>query len=294
MSNRLTLSAAVLLVALGTAACGSTGATSSPSSAPTASPTPQGIAHPTGPDEIVLRFDESGGFVPVEFLAAHVPTFTLYGDGRVVFVAAAVPTEQPPNAPGLGQPIRTATLSEEQIQGLLEFALAEGGLANARAEYQNPLVADAPTAVFEINADGDSKTVSIMALGLDAEPGPDSAIKAAFVKLRERLANFDQGGTLASEPYVAKAYRGVLLEAAGVVGVQVHAWPWPHLTPADFKLPADQNVLQQRKRVLEPDEAAELGIDGFTDGIQAGVFFRGPDTTLYSFVLRPLLPDETE
>src|SRR4051812_2012152 len=104
MSNRTLLPAAVLLFAVSTAAC-SAGATPSvtpaaspggtPGASPTVAPTPTpaiaGIAHPTGAKDIVLRFDSSGGFVPPEFLAARVPFFTLYGDGRIVFVRSSAP-----------------------------------------------------------------------------------------------------------------------------------------------------------------------------------------------------------
>jgi hypothetical protein len=132
-----------------------------------------------------------------------------------------------------------------------------------------------------------------MALGLDPQLGPDSAIKAALVRLAERLGNFDQGGSLASDPYVPKAYRGVLLENGGIGGANLQPWPWPSLTPADFKLPADPNVLQQRTRVLTPAEAAATGVEGFERGIVAGLWYQAPDGATYSFVLRPLLPDES-
>ncbi|OGO56821.1 MAG: hypothetical protein A2V85_13590 [Chloroflexi bacterium RBG_16_72_14] len=295
MSNRTILPATVLLVTLATIACTSPGATGSPggSASPTAapaSPSSEGIAHPTGADDIVLRYDESGGFVPVEFLAAHVPYFTLYGDGTVVFVSNE-PVVFRENQPAIGQSIRTAKLSEAQIQDLIEFALADGGLAIAREQYDNPMVADAPTAVFEINADGDSKTVSVMALGIDAEPGPDTAIKTTLAKLGERLRDFDAGGSLASQPYAPAAYRGILLEAAGVQGVNVRDWPWPELALADFNLPADASVLQQRTRVLTPSEAEAVDVAGFEAGVQSGLYYR-VDDVLYSFVLRPLLPDE--
>lgn len=187
----------------------------------------------------------------------------------------------------------TTRLSEPRIQELLAFALADGGLAIARERYDNPLVADAPTAVFEIHAADDSKTVSVMALGMDAQPGADSAVKAALARLGDRLRDFDPGGSLGSAPYIPSAYRGVLTEVGGVQGVNVRGWPWPSLTPADFRLPVDPNVIQQRIRVLTPDEAAAIGVEGYENGIQGGLWYRGPDDVPYSFVLRPLLPDET-
>lgn len=69
---------AALAIALAVAGCATPAATDAPGASPSSTsepPTsaPGVIAHPTGADEIVLRFDEAGGFVPAEFFAAHVP-----------------------------------------------------------------------------------------------------------------------------------------------------------------------------------------------------------------------------
>jgi hypothetical protein len=296
MSIRLRLPAALVTTAILLSACSTTGsgtarpADTAPTPAPTA--TPAGLAHPTGANEIILRADEAGGFVPVEWMAAHVPYFTLYGDGRVVFVSSSTVVEPSPDGVMTGSPLRATTLSEAQIQDLLMFALADGGLAAARADYQNPFVADAPSTIFEVHADGDSKTVTIVALGMEGEPDADTAIKAAFMKLAELLRDFDKGGSLGSAPYEPTAYRGVLNDASGAQGVKVREWPWPDLAPADFALPADPNTLQVQTRVLTPAEAAAVGVDGFEGGIVGGAFLRAPDGKLYSLALRPLLPDE--
>jgi hypothetical protein len=302
MSNRLLLPTSLLLITLGVTACTSGGApTASPPpgasgspAVPTASPSDQGsrIIHPTGARDVVLRFDEAGGFVPVEFLAARLPYFTLYGDGRVVFVQTSAEFPVRNDNISVGLPLRTAMLSEDQVQGLLEFALTDGGLAIAKTDYQNPMIADAPTAVFTINAENDTKTVSVNALGMEGQPGPDTRVLAQLATLGERLRNFDQGGSFASEPYLAAAYRGVLLEQQGLQGVGLRDWPWADIAPADFKLPADPNVLPQGTRALTADEATALGVDGWQNGIAGGLFLKGPDRKLYSLVIRPLLPDE--
>jgi hypothetical protein len=308
MSNRLQLSAVVLLVALGAAACSSggaspsaapsSGAVSSPSGAPdapTVAPSPSaqdGIAHPTGANEVVLRFDEAGGFVPPEWLAARLPYFTLYGDGRVVFVQSSVEIPARADNIAVGYPLRTVVLSEAQVQDLLEFALKDGGLAIAKTDYQNPMVADAPTAVFTINAADDSKTVSAVALGMDAQPGPDTIVLKQLATLAERLRDFDRGGTFTSAAYEATAYRGVILEQQGLQGVQVREWPWDAIAPADFKLPADANMLPQGTRTLTPDEARAVGVEGFENGVSNGIYLKSSDGKLYSLVIRPLLPDE--
>ncbi len=260
--------------------------------APSASP--DGIVHPTGADEIVLRYEDVGGFTPPEWQAARLPYFTLYGDGRVVFQQTTV--EMPPREDNaiVGVPLRTAVLTEDQVQVLLEYALTEGGLAIAKAEYQNPMVADVPTAVFTINAENNSKTVSVMALGMEVQPGVDSLVLGRLATLGERLRDFDQGGTLASDPYLAPAYRGVIIEQQGLIqGVQVRDWPWVDIQPSDFTFPADPNALQMGTHTLTPAEAGAVGIPGFESGIMSGVYLDGPNGKLYSLVVRPLLPDET-
>jgi hypothetical protein len=298
MSSRSLLPSALLLLTLSTVACSGAAGSAAPSTQPTTppaspSPTVAGIAHPTAPNEIVLRMDVAGGFVPPEFLAARLPTFTLYGDGTVVFLSTAE-AKQRADTVSVGQPVRTAKLSEEQIQALLEFALTDGGLAIAKTEYQNMMVADAPTTVFDINAAGDSKKVSAYGLGFDGQPGPDTAVLKQLQALSERLADFDQGGTIGSNPYQAAAYRGVILEQQGAVqGVQVADWPWIDIKPSDFRMPADANALQQGTKTLTPAEASAVGVDGFENGISGGIFLKGSDGKVYSLVIRPLLPDET-
>lgn len=305
MSKRTLLPALALLGAVGAAACSAgTPATGSPTTPPSAAPTEApaaatptptpvitGLAHPTGPEEIILSFDQAGGFVPPEFLAARVPIFTLYGDGRIVFVQT---TAMPPESDiGTGQPIRTAKLNEEQIQSLLEYALGEGGLAVAREEYSDMLVSDAPTSVFTINADDDTKTVSVYALGMDPPPGPDAQVLGQLAELGKRLGDFDQGGSIASDPYEAAAYRGVLTDASGAQGVPVRAWPWDDIAPSDFTFPNDPNALQQGTAELTPEQVAELGVPGASNGITGGVWVRDENGKLYSLVVRPLLPGET-
>ncbi len=265
-----------------------------PTGAPTAKPTPvvTGIAHPTGAKDVVLRYDSAGGFVPPEFLAARVPFFTLYGDGRIVFVRTNA--ELPGGDIGVGQPIRTAVLTEEQIQSLLEFALTDGGLAAARDSYMNPMIADAPTAVFTVNADNDSKTVSAMGLGADPQPGPDTQILQRLNGLAERLRDFDQGGAIASDPYEPAAYRGVITDATGVQAVPVRAWPWTDIETTDFTFPNDPNALQQATAVLTPAQVASLNVEGASNGITGGIWVRDEAKKLYSLVIRPLLPDEAQ
>lgn len=252
-----------------------------------------GIEHPTGATDVVLRFEEGGGFVMPAFLATQAPIFTLYGDGTIIF---RNPLLDPLEAVGTVFPLRsfrTARLSEEQVQDLLQLALGDGGLGAARPDYQNNMISDASTAVFTVNAGGLQKTVSIYALGLEIDNTPDAAARAAFKRLADRLGNFDDGGTFQTAEFVPERYRGILLEGQpGAPGAQ--PWPWPDIAPADFVSNADPNAFALPARVMTPEEVEGLGIEAFAGGFQGLVLIGSDDGKVYEFSLRPLLPDETE
>lgn len=302
MADRTGRTATLLLtpiLVLAVAACTSAGAgpSSSPPGSPVATPAASPSAadvnvfdHPTGPTDIVLRYDETAGFVMPGFAATMVPPFTLYGDGTIVF---RDPTIEMPPAEGTitkANPLRTAKLTEAQIQDLLKLALDEGGLAVARPEYRNMMVADAGTAIFTIQAGGVTKTVSVYALGIDDPSSPDAAAMAAFSKLAQTLTSIEKGGVIKAVDYVPTGYRGILMEDPGIQGAAT-AWPWTDIAVADFKPDADPNGLQFPHRTLTPADLDALGITGYTGGLQ-NVLLKAPDGKSYTLSVRPLLPDE--
>jgi len=304
MSNHARRTASLLLIsALATivAACSAAGASppaatagpsAVPSVGPTATPAADAIEHKTGATDVVLRYEEGGGFIMPAFTAAAVPLFTLYGDGTIIF---RNPMLEPPPAEASVfkmNPLRTAKLSEEQIQDLLRLALVEGGLGTARAEYHNDMVADAGTAIFTIEAGGLKKTVSVYALGLDMPGVPDGPARATFKRLADRLTDFDQGGKIATDVYQPEVYRGVLFDATGIEAPDIRQWPWPDLTAADFKPDADPNGLQFPHRTMTPAEVDLLKVTDYQGGFQ-NLVLTAPDKKLYTLSLRPLLPGET-
>ncbi len=282
---------AVLALILLIGACNEPQPTGPP--AKTADPTPGGagaIAHATGPTDVLLRYDQGGGFVPIEFFASQVPIFTLYGDGTVIFRARAIDALPPTGGVSPNRPLRTMHLTEAQIQATLQMAIDEGGLGVARADYGNDHVADASTATFTLNAGGLSKTVSVYALGIDTSGSPDAKARAAFQKLAGRLEDFDQGQTIPTEPYVPAHYRGTLLE--GVAGNAARPWPWTDVKPSEFVASTDPNGPRLPARVLTPAQAAVLGIAPFEGGFERLALSGPGDGKTYSFTLRPLLPDD--
>lgn len=296
-----TRSAAVLLVALLVTACSTTG-TPSPSASPGSSGSPPGdtptpivgaIDHKTGATDVVLQLEEGGGFVPMEFNASQAPSFTLYGNGVVVF-QRIITTFPGPDAAGIvhSTPWRTAKLDEDQVQELLQYALGPGGLGVARASYPDQTSADASTTYFTVRAGGLDKTVEVVALFEIAQAGADQAARVAFFELSQRLKDFDRGGTIDSDVYQPDRYRGVILERDAAPELKPFAWPWPSVKPGDFKT-GDGSGSGFARRVMTADEIAALKIDDVAGGLM-GPVLKAPDGKLYTFILRPLLVDETE
>ncbi len=222
----------------------------------------------------------------VEWSLAAAPTFTLYGDGTVIFrdpMDAA-----PPDESGLivYPPFRTATLSPEQIQALLQFAVTEGGLAAARERYDNPMLADAGIATFTISAGGRTKEVVVSGLFESDASAPDQLSRGQFVALAERLRGFDESGNVPTAEYVPEQWRVNLIEAPGADPAVTRPWPWPDLTPDDFSA---ENAFPHR--VMSADEVARLQVDGASGGL-TGYLVEGTDDKVYSVVVRPLLPGD--
>jgi len=307
MRDFLRPAALAATVSIVMACSGATGASAPPPSLPPASGGPSGgaggsahpsspsagaIEHATGSTDVLLRYDMGGGFVAPGFFASQTPIFTLYGSGRVVFRDLQAPSPDAAGRAAANLPLRTARLSEDQIQEVLRQAIGQAGLGVARAEYLNGMIADAPDTTFTIDAGGVDKTVRIQALGMDTPGVPDAPARAAFNLLAQRLGDFDRGGTVASDEYVPDRYRGILLE--GFPGdVPPTAWPWTDLAPADFVSSGDPNAFRMPTHALTPAQVEALKVTPFTGGFQ-NLMLAGTDKRTYALAVRPLLPEETE
>lgn len=289
--------AVVVFAACSSGAASPTPAASSapPSSAPSASPSESpadfgAIEHATGKTDILLRYDQTGGFMMPAFIATMAPIYTLYGDGTVIFRNPNAEAKQAVGSVFPQNPFRITKLSEDQIQDTLKYALGEGGLGIARAKYEDMMISDASTAVFTVNAGGLQKTVSVYALGMDNPGSPDGPALKAMARLGERLADFDQGGTIKTDVYQPERYRGILMD--GQAAPDQIEWPWTDIKESDFAFPADPNAFQLAERVMTPDEVAALGLKDVEGGFQ-GLPIQSPDKSkVYTLSLRPLLPDE--
>ncbi|MEO5703722.1 MAG: hypothetical protein ABIR64_01860, partial [Candidatus Limnocylindrales bacterium] len=265
----------------------SPGGTAGPASAPapTTSPAVDGIQHATGAADVLLRMESGGGFVPIEFFATAAPTSTLYGDGTLVW---RNPNDAPPAEVGNVNrlsPFLTIRLDEEGIQALLEDAIGRGGLGIAAGPYMCNC-ADIPSTTFTLAADGRTKEVSVT--GLSPEIHPDNiGIVTSLAALAARLEAF-AGAVAGERVYAPAAYRGVLMSVDQPFG-PIRDWPWPTIEPADFASGENEFFMI---RTMTPAEIAVFGIPGIEGGFQGLTLQK--DAKLYTFALRPLLPDETK
>ena len=227
----------------------------------------------------------SGGFLYPGTTIDEAPTFTLYGDGRVIYTA-----EQPLPSGAVARELRQAQLNEEQVGALLEYALGPGGLALARDRYADVPMADGTTTNFEINAGGLHKMVAVYALGEFDEPGPDGDARNAFEALAAALRDF--GGEVAAGNaadlgmFAPEAYRVIIFPDAGELPA-AGEWPWPDLDPSDF---ARDNSGFGRlvMTAAQAEVVASLPVGDIGDPVVIG-----PDGVTYLIRTRPLLPDET-
>jgi hypothetical protein len=220
------------------------------------------------------------------FLAGEAPTFTLYGDGTVIFRDW---NQQQPAPIGDAQPqlpFQIVRLTEDQVQELLEFVIGPGALGIARATFDSAGCADCPTAILALNAGGTTKTVSIVGLGFDNPQSPDALILKQLAALGDRLRGFSAPGAQVWSP---DRFRGILSpDAFG----NPRDWPWPDVAPADFRELKLPNGFTWNARTMSAAEIGALSMANIQGGV-INVVLSGPgDGKVYSFTLRPLLPDE--
>lgn len=228
----------------------------------------------------------TGGFLWPGTTVDLAPTFTLYGDGTVIYTHDEALGGNDPR-----RGLRLARMNDEQASALLGFALGAGGLAEAAELYNDVGVADATTVEFTVDAAGVDKTVSVYALddGLD-EPGPETAHRQRFLRLSELLSSFSdeiaRGNATDLGEFEPQAYRVTLYpDDAGELPV-TGDWPWDDLEPADFE--PDQSGF--RVAVVSPEQAAALAQVAMGEMGDPVVATSDGEAFLVRF--RPLLPDE--
>ena len=253
-----------------------------------------GIDHPKGADEVVLRLSYEGGFVPVEYALTQFPSFTLFGDGRIVAPGPQIEIYPGPALPAVNQRIVTEEGAQAIIRAALEAGLGKGD--RDHSDFGSTLVADAPTAVFTFSANGRTSRVSVYALAELPErpegmPDEEFEARAALNDLAQRLGAVEQwlpeGSVGPEAPFEADGYRIFVGTYRPTEELPQDPVAWPLDTP----LPANgDDATGYGCRPVNGEEWAELAplareANQLTPWVSEG--------ERYSVLFRPLLPDES-
>ena len=280
---------------------GGPGSQPAPTSTEESSPTAgQGaIAHPTGPDELVLRIDRTGGLLPPFHTVTELPLFVLYGDGRVITQGPQIMIYPPPALPNLLE----TRLTEEGVQAILQEAQAAGLLEGDR-RYELTTVADAPITVFTVNAGDRTSTVSVYAL-YEAEiddpnlPPEEREARRLLREFLQKALSFSAwlpttAIATPERPYAIARLQLVVVPADQATDQPTDVQPgeldWPLASPlAEFGQPFEFVGTSARCGVVERAELAAV-LDAMS---QANTLTRWRSgDALYSILPRPLLPGE--
>ena len=280
---RLASPAAIALTALVAAACVAPAGAVNPSASPTAA---------VDPDEVVIRVDWEGGFVPPGVNLSRLPLVLVMADGRVITQGPQLAIYPGPLLPNL----QVRTLTAEALASLLERAADDGLLVDA--DYAGGPIADAPTTVLRITVDGVTFTQSAYALfeSLDAngaeQPAgaPDADGRTAMRAFIDTLTGLpDDAYTGAPASYVAD---GLRLYSSAYVPDPAADWmpvEWPLEDMATAGESAGDGLGIRCQVVSGEDMATVLPL---LEGANSATPFRSGGAD-YSLIVRPLLPGES-
>jgi hypothetical protein len=251
---------------------------------------PSGSPDPGFPaaDALVLRIERLGGFMAPDQQLGRLPVVTVYGDGRVISMAAQTMQYPGPAVPGL--------LVQQADPAVVEGLLAKADQAGVRSgtDLGSPSVADAPTTRVTVVAATGTRTVDAVAL-TETQPD-DPRLTPAQRAARAKLAAFVQEvsdlpvakGMPEAQPYQPAAIAGLahpytrpqdgLPKPPAAV-----AWPGPVLPGATLSAGAGCVTATgaEAVRVL----AAAKSASAITPWTSAG--------RQWTVIFRPLLPDES-
>jgi hypothetical protein len=266
-----------------------------------------GIEHPTAADEPILVVEEAGGFAMPQMIATRVPTFALYGDGRVIMQGVQTLEFPGPALP----PLIERTMNEEGIQAVLE-AVEDTNLFTGDLELNGAMnmCADCTSTVFRANVNGAEVTVSVLGLGtLDPALGGNfegidqSEIDAHAVlsQFRDALMTIETSVPASAweaegwRPYTPTAFRlyvrdvsGEPIEGGELPGV-VRDWPTDD-DPATFGEEIPVFGDGTRCGVVDGD-AAETWFADLSVSTQQTIWTSDGENR-FTVVPRPLLPGE--
>lgn len=252
---------------------------------------------PIGSDQLVLRIEQVGGFVTIQYNLMRMPTLSLYGDGLYITPGAQIEIYPGPALPALSQ----QRLSPDALQLLIQAAL-DAGLDKDRnyTDLGSMMVSDAPTTTFTLTIDGQTYTTNVYALDFDLGPKPDRMPEEEFQARKDLLAFQSKASDLSwlpdgsvtdegmYEPTALRIFSGSYQPDPELTQTPI-AWPLtPGLDLFGESLASTPGAM--RCGTVAADAAASL----LPLAEQANQLTPWTsDGTRYGLLFRPLLPDES-
>lgn len=255
-----------------------------------------GIAYPTGANQIVLRISQGGGFVPIQYNLTSIPMFSLFGDGLLLTPGAQIEIYPGPALPAIAQ----QRLSVEGMQALLQAAI-DAGLDTDRdyTDLGSVGIADASTTTFILTADGQTHTTNVYALG-ELGAKPDGMSQDEYEARQELLSFQAKASDLSWLPEGSASDAGTYQPVAVRVFSSDYQ-PDPSLTQTPIAWPLSPGLAT----FGEPVSAGLQGLRcGAVDGVDAQTLLTQAEQAnqltpwtsegaRYGLLFRPLLPDES-
>lgn len=219
-------------------------------------------SYQSGPRDLVLQLVEIPAVVDPGEPAALVPTFSLYGDGRVLI-------SSPNDQQGALPRVRSLQLSEERVQQLVSNALDAGVQDNREENIE--IDPDAPTVVLTLTAEE--------RFGW-SELGPN--VGGRLGQLRDSLLAYAERKD--AQPYEHDAIAVLATPTDPEAGAE--EWPLAELRPSAERRIGDSHCTTYRRTNVEDVTATARGAD------PDAVWSSGTD--VFDVRFRPMLPHETD
>jgi len=258
-----------------------------------------GSSGPTGatssPDigQLVLRIEDVGGFVPVQYNLTRLPTVSLYDDGLLLIPGAQIEIYPGPALPALSR----QHVSSDALRSLLLLAV-DAGLGKDR-DLRTMTVSDLPTTVFTLVIDGQQHTTRVYGLGVDLSPKPEGMSQEEF-QARQELADFQAKVSDTSWLPTGSVTEEGMYEPTALRIFSSPYRPDPELTEPPIAWPLTPGL----DAFGDPQDAAGGIRCGTVEGDATASLLPlveranqltpwTSDGTRYGLLFRPLLPDES-
>ncbi|HEY5579415.1 MAG TPA: hypothetical protein VIL12_07000 [Acidimicrobiia bacterium] len=231
-------------------------------------------------DAAILRVEDVGGFVPIEYTISQGPRYVLSGGRELISLGPQIMIYPGPMLPNY----QTVQLGEDDLDLILEAVVATGlpGFEEKRDTTASSFVADAATTVVTFSDSQGDHVFAVYALGISEFADPQVQALEDLIALLDELAVSGPSADYETDRVQVVAREGEPEEPDFAV-----VKPWPvEPTPGEFEQPVEGVGCE----VFEGAEG-EMLLDEFGQSHQL-TYFEADETT-YWVLPRPLLPGES-